>query len=87
MFIDHPTRSAAGSKHAVTLHAFYSANFTAVTFYEPLPRMSRRSSSLLSGCLQLSVLGNVGAHLSRLPADRCRCLVWCTATTVIFFLD
>jgi hypothetical protein len=87
-FIDHPTRLPAGSKHALILHAFYAANFTAVTFYELLPRMSRRRSSLLSGCPQLSVLGNVGVGLSRLPAAyRCRSLVWCTATTVIFLLD
>src|SRR5687768_8589367 len=30
-FIDHPTRSAAGSKHAVILRAFCSANFALKT--------------------------------------------------------
>src|SRR5918995_5464656 len=34
------------------------------------------SNSLLSSCLQLMVFGKVGVDLSRLPADRCRSLVW-----------
>jgi hypothetical protein len=36
MFIDHPTRSAAGSKHALTPHAPYSPTFTEVKFCDLL---------------------------------------------------
>ena len=52
-FIDHPTHSPAGSKHALTLRAVYSANLAEVTFRElRLDGVQGRSQPDLTQSLQ-----------------------------------
>src|SRR5919107_2943408 len=73
-YIDHPTRSAAGSKHAVTLRAFYSANFALNSSFAILTmraRVSRYSAAceMRQGLEHRAALKEVQRARTAYPGD------------------